>query len=265
MKFRALLFVALMAAPTMAAAQGRDYCPDRPGIGTPACTMEAGRFSLETGLGDWTLNRDSTQREDVFVVGDFLLRMGIADHAEVQVGWTSLGFSRSRDRTTGEVEHRSGTGDLTLALRRNLANPDGSGFSAAVMPFVSLPTGREPIGAGDWGAGLRIPLSYELTSAISLEMVPEFDADVNEDGHGRHFAFGDVVGVAAKLSDALTATAEYQYRTVREPGEHHSEHLSGLSLGWQTSDRFQIDLGANAGLDRDADDLEIYMGISRRF
>ncbi len=265
MQFRTLLFFALMTAPTMAAAQDRDYCPDRPGIGTPACTMAPGRMSFETGLGDWTLSRDADQRDDVLLIGDFLMRVGIAEHAEVQLGWSSLSFARSRDRRTGDVEHRSGTGDLMLALRRNLVNPDGSGFSAAVMPFVSLPTGREPIGAGDWGAGVQIPLSYELSPAISLEMVPEFDADVNEDGNGRHFAFGDVVGVSTPLSDAVTATAEYQFRAVREPGDHHLEHLSGLSLAWQTSDRFQFDIGANAGLDRDADDLEVYLGVSRRF
>ncbi|WP_334181300.1 transporter [Novosphingobium sp.] len=265
MQLRLILLAIMIAGPTSALAQDRDYCPDRPGIGTPACTMDPGRFSLETGLGDWTVNRDSSQREDSVVLGDFLLRMGVADHAEVQVGWTSLGFVRTRDRESGHVDHRTGTGDMTLALRRNLVNPDGSGFSAAMMPFVSLPTGGAAIGAGDWGGGVRIPLSYELTSAVSLEAVPEFDADVDEDRHGRHFTFSDVVGVSVKLAEAITATAEYQFSAVREKGDHHLEHVSGLSLAWQTSDNFQVDLGANAGLDRDSDDLQVYLGVSRRF
>jgi hypothetical protein len=265
MQLRLILLAVMIAAPTTAMAQDRDYCPDRPGIGTPACTMEPGRLSLETGLGDWTVSRDSSQREDTVVLGDVLLRMGVADHAEVQVGWKSLGLVRTRDRQSGQIDHRSGTGDMTLALRRNLANPDGSGFSAAVMPFVSLPTGGAAIGAGDWGGGVRIPLSYELSPVVSLEAVPEFDADVDEDRHGRHFKFSDVVGVSVKLAEAVTATAEYQFSAVRETGDHHLEHVSGLSLAWQTSDNFQVDLGANAGLDRDSDDLEVYLGVSRRF
>ncbi|EQB15303.1 transporter [Novosphingobium lindaniclasticum] len=262
---RACLFLLLAALPSAAFAQERDYCPDRPGIAAPTCTMAPGRISFEAGLGDWTLSRDAAEREDVVVTGDFLLRLGIADHAEVQLGWTSLGFSRTRDRAAGDVEHRTGTGDVMLALRRNLANPDGAGFSAAVMPFLSLPAGRRPIGAGDWGTGLRVPLSYEVSSAITLEMMPEVDAEANEGGKGRHLVLGEVVGLAAHLNDALTATAEYQFRKVDEPGDHHGEHTSGFSIAWQTSDRFQVDLGVNAGLDHDADDLEVYMGISRRF
>lgn len=264
MYLRTLPFLLLLAAPDLAMAQDREFCPDRPGIGSPPCTVDKGRLSFETGLGDWTLNRDAGDREDIFVFGDFLIRAGVADHAEIQLGWTSLGFARNRDEA-GRIDKRSGTGDVMLALRRNFANPDGSGFSVAAMPFVTLPVGRQPIGAGDWGGGLNVPISYEVSSVIKLEMVPELDAEVDDDGQGRHLAFGNVFGVSANLSDTVSATAEYQLREVRETGDHHAEHLSGLSLAWQTSDRFQIDLGANAGLDRDADDFELYMGISRRF
>lgn len=251
--------------PSAARAEDRSYCPDRPGIGTPACTMAPGQFSVEMGAGDWTLNRDDTQREDTFTVGDALVRYGIADHAEVQVGWGMLGFSRTHDRLTGEIDHRSGTGDVTLALRRNLANPDGSGLSVAVMPYVTLPTGREPFGAGDWGAGMLVPLSYELSDSWSLSATTEFDAAVDGDGNGRHFAFSETVGASVSLSDKWSVTAEYQVLADRDPEGHSVQHLSGLSLAWQPRDNLQFDVGANAGLDRDADDLEVYFGVSRRF
>jgi len=269
MKIRAAAFLILALSPGAAMAQERDFCPDRPGIGTPACTMAPGQVAVEAGLGDWTLTRDAATREDVFLTGDFLVRYGVADHAEVQVGWTSLGFSRSRDRTAGGaaggVDHRSGTGDVTLALRRNLASPDGSGFSAALMPFVSLPTGRQPIGAGDWGAGVRLPVSYELSDRWSLVTTTEVDAAVDEDAHGRHLAFSEAAGLALKLGETLTATAEYQVTADHDPEGHSTAHLSGLSLGWQPADNLQLDLGANAGLDRDAPDVEVYVGIARRF
>jgi hypothetical protein len=260
----ALACVALLPAAARAE-EDRDYCTDRPGIGTPACTMAPGTYSVELGLGDWSLNRDAGDRDDVIETGDVLVRYGVAEHAEVQIGWTALGFARHRDGATGSVDHRSGTGDVTVALRRNLLNPDGSGLSIAVMPYVTAPVGRSPIGDGDWAGGVLVPVSYELSDTWSLATTSEVDAAVDEDGHGRHFAASETVGASFKLNDKLTATAEYQFTLDRDPASHHTEHLSGLSLGWQPAADLQFDLGANAGLDHDANDLEVYFGVSHRF
>src|SRR6185503_1298265 len=56
----ALLAALLLLAAGTARAEGlRDFCPDRPGLGTPACTMDPGHIAVELGLGDWTLTRQS--------------------------------------------------------------------------------------------------------------------------------------------------------------------------------------------------------------
>lgn len=255
----------LAIAPAVASAGERDYCPDRPGIGTPSCTLEPGRASVEIGVGDWTHDKDGRERQNVFEAADLLFRYGVAEHAEIQVGWTTLGWSQTRDLMTGKVERRSGSGDVMLALRRNLMNPDGSGLSIAVMPYVSLPTGRQPIGAGDWGAGLRVPLSYELSDRWSLVTTAQVDAAVDEDGTGRHLAFGEVVGATLKIGESVTATTEYQVTADHDPQGHTIGHLLGLSFGWLPGDNIQIDAGANSGLDHDAADIEVYLGLSRRF
>jgi hypothetical protein len=265
MRISAIVVFGAALLPSAAFAEERSYCPDRPGIGTPACTMAPGQFSLEVGLGDWTLERDGSQRQDTFIVGDALLRYGLADHAEVQIGWSMWGNARMRDSALGLVDHHNGSGDVTLALRRNLASPDGSGFSLAVMPYVSVPTGHHEIGGGDWGAGALVPMSYELSDTWSLSSTTEFDAAVDEDGDGRHFAMAETVGATAALSEAVSATAEYQILSDKDPEGHTVQHLAGLSLGWQPQDDLQLDLGANAGLDHDAADVEVYVGISRRF
>lgn len=264
----ARLIVAALACllPLMPAAAGlRDYCPDRPGLGTPSCTIDPGHFSIEAALADWTLDRSAAERDDRLLLGDLLLRYGIGQATEIQLGWTGFGREHDHDRTTGVRTRRSGTGDATVALRHNLRNPDGSGFSAALMASVSLPVGRQPIGAGDWGASLSAPLSWELDGRFSLEFVPEADAAVDQDGDGRHLAYGAVGGLAAKLGEAVTATAEYQLLRDRDPGGHATMRLAGLSLAWQPRDDLQFDIGANGGLDRHAPDVELYIGIARRF
>jgi hypothetical protein len=264
-KLRLLMPVAaLLAAAPAFAGEGRDLCPDRPGLGTPTCTVEPGRAVLEFGLADWTRDSDAGQRTDVLLTGDALLRVGLTPSLEAQIGWTALGRVRERDRGTGAVNRTTQTGDVTLALRRNLRNPDGSGFSIAVMPYASLPVGGHAVGAGDWGAGLLVPLGVE-GGGVSIGVTPHVDAAVDGDGDGRHLAYGSVVGVGFGLSDAVSVTAELSLTRDRDPAGHATEALAGLSAGWQATADSQWDIGAHVGLNRDSPDLQHYFGFARRF
>lgn len=256
-----LLILAAIASPL----EARDLCPDRPGLDTPACTVDPGRLVLETGIGDWTLDKTASQRTDTLTLGDALLRIGVAEHAEIQIGWTAFGHARTRDRLTGAVSRDSGGGDVTLAVKRNLANPDGSGFSAALLPYVTLPAGGQAIGAGTWGAGMILPLSYALTDKLSLSATPEIDAAPDGDRSGRHLRYGSVGGLGMKLSGSVQASAELSLFRDRDPDDRATEALAGLSIGWQPGKEWQLDLGVNAGLNHASPDVEVYGGVVRRF
>jgi hypothetical protein len=106
--------------------------------------MAPGKVQGELGLGDWSREQDTESRIDTVNFGDALLRIGLTGSMEAQLGWTAFGHVRTRDRVTGAVEKESGIGDMRVALRQNLRNPDGSGFSIAVMRrTVSMrPSGR---------------------------------------------------------------------------------------------------------------------------
>ena len=258
---RALWLLALVAAP--AAAQERDYCPERPGLNTPACTIDAGHVSVETSLADWTLTRDGGTRDDQVLIGDTKLRIGLSDHVEAQVGWTPFGHDRQRDASGVTSANR--VGDVTLGLKANLQHPDGNGLAIAVLPYVTLPVGRTPIGAGDWGAGLLLPLTYALSDTVQLEATPEVDAAVNEDGAGRHLAYSGTAGVGLKLLDPLTLTGEVQVERDRDPAGHETHSLAALSVAYQVSKNLQFDLLGAKGLNRDSPDVELYGGIAARF
>lgn len=260
-----VLVATALFAPAIAHAgdRDRDYCPARPGLGTPACTMAPGQVSVETSLGDWTLDKQSSDRTDTVLIGDTSVRIGLTDTIEVQVGWTPLGIVR--ERTGGAVDRAARAGDAALGLKANLRNPDGSGLSIAVQPFVTLPVGRAPIGAGDWGAGLVVPVTYDLSKTVNLEVTPEVDAAVDQDGRGRHLAYSSVIGVGVALNDALTFTLEDQLIRDQDPSGSTTQDLASASLAWMPRKTLQLDIGAVAGLDRNAPDVELYAGIARRF
>ncbi|MBN8814260.1 MAG: transporter [Sphingomonas sp.] len=263
MRITMMLAAMLIAAPAMAQDKPRDYCPARPGLGTPACTIDPGRVSVETSLGDWTLDKQGGDRTDTILIGDTLVRVGLTDTIEVQIGWTPLGIVR--ERSGGVVDRATRVGDVTLGLKANLANPDGSGFSVAVQPFVTLPAGRQPVGAGDWGAGVVVPLTFDLSKAVNVEFVPEVDAAVNGSGRGRHFAASAVVGIGIQLNDKLTVELENQILRDDDPAGKTTQDLAALSFAYKAGDNLQFDIGGIAGLSRDAPDIELLAGVSRRF
>jgi hypothetical protein len=237
---------ALLFAVPAAAEPLRDFCADRPGLGTPPCTIDPSHVAVEIGLADWTIDDPDTVE-----LGQILVRVGLDERTEVQFGGTLLGL----------VGDRSGIGDVTVALRRNLVNPDGSGFSAALMPYASLPTGGEAIGAGTWSGGLLLPLSYDLGSGLQFGLTGQVEAAADEDRSGRHLAYGGVAGLSFPAGDTLSATVELSATRDRDS----TEWLAGVSAAWLAKAGFQLDVGANLGLDKAAPDIELYAGIAKRF
>lgn len=263
--FRLFLTAAGLVAAMPASAQepSREFCADRPGLGTPACILDSGHVQVELGLADWTLERAPGQRTDTWLAGDLLVRLGIADHAELQLGWTA--FGHLRERIGNAVQRQSSTGDVTIALRRSLLHPGGDGARVAVMPYASLPTGGGAIGAGTWSAGVEIPFGFDLSSNVALEFAPKVEAAADSDGDGRHLAYGGVATLDVDFSDRLTAAAELSATRDDDPSGHGTQTLAGLSVGWMAHRDFQLDAGVNLGLDRAAPDVELYAGVSRRF
>lgn len=258
---KALLLLALIATPVWA--QEREYCPERPGLNTPPCIIDKGHVSVETSLADWTLDKSGGDRTDTVLIGDTKVRIGLSDTMEAQVGWTPFGIDR--ERGDGTVERTTGVGDVSLGVKANLLHPDGDGFSVAVLPYVTLPVGRSGIGAGDWGAGALIPLTYDLSQTVTLEATPEVDAAVDEDGDGRHLAYSGTAGLALKPIDAVTLTGELQVERDRDPAGHETRALAALSVGVMAGRNLQFDLLGAAGLNHDAPDLEVYGGVAARF
>lgn len=263
MKIAPALAALLVAAPTAAQDKPRDYCPDRPGLGLPACIIDTGRVSVETSLADWTLERQPGERTDTIVIADTQVRIGLTDTIEALVGWAPVGFVR--DRSGGVVDRATRVGDMTLGLKANLANPNGSGFSVAVQPFVTLPAGRQPVSAGDWGAGVVVPLTYDLSKTVNVQFVPEVDAAVDQDGRGRHLAASAIVGLGVQLGDKLTVEVEGEVLRDDDPLGKTTQDLAAVSLAYKATDDLQFDVGGIAGLNRDAPDVELLAGISRRF
>jgi len=263
MRSKLLGAIVLLLCPAVAAA--RDYCPDRPGIDTPPCTVDAGQLSLETSLGDWAHDGSAAGVTDTLLLGDVMLRYGVDDRTELRAGWTAFGHVRSRTMPGQAVTRSSGTGDVTIGIKRNLIDPDGKDLSIALLPSASLPTGGKAIGAGDWSAGLQVPVNVPLGGAVALLLTPEVDAAANASGNGRHLAYGSAAGLAFAPLRNLNIAIEGSAIRDDDPGGATTELIVGMAAGLMLGDAVQVDVGSEFGVSRGATDRRLYLGFARRF
>ncbi len=259
---RALCGACLLAGWSLPAL-ARDLCLERPGQTTPPCTLESGHVVVETSVTDWSLQQAPGSRTDLTSIAQSALRIGVADHGEVAIGWSPFATARTRDKTTGLIDHASGVGDITLAIKRSFGAADAPHL--AVKAYASLPVGGAASGAGDWGAGAQIPVSLPLTSALQLAMTPEVDAAVNGSGSGRHLAYGGAAGLGLKLSDALSVGCDFRLLQDEDPNGSAPKAAAGVSFALQHGENLQYDMGGNLGLNANSPAVELYLGISKRF
>ncbi len=256
------LAVLLGLFPVSALADTGEFCAERPGQTTPPCVTPPGQFMLESGLAAWQQQHDANSRTDSWSFGATQLRVGLGANVEAQLGWQMLGTSRTSDLTNHVLASASRVGDVTLGLLYGLPGANGP---VAVQIFATLPTGRVPVGAGDWGGGARLPIALALGHGWQLGLTPEIDAAVNQSAHGRHLAFGGAIGLGHALSDSVSLGMDLSLMRDRDPTGSSTRAIATASLAWQANGNTQFDFGGGAGLNHDSPDRQFYLGVARRF
>ena len=264
MKSNVWYFVAAaVCAPTSPALAQDETQPSRgfcAGYGMTGCTMAEGRVAIEATPIDWETAGSRGARVDNFTIGRFALRFGVSDRVEAIAGWTPFGISDPR----GGRRRSDGTGDVTLGAKVNLVNPDGSGFSVAVLPFVNLPTGQQPVGAGKWTGGVAVPISMAL-GHVSLRLRPEVSALPDSDGIGRHPSYTLIGGIRYGLAAKLGVVGELAAQRNDDPMGASDLRFATLLMGWNPDPEVQIEPAVTLGLNQASPDLRVRMAFMKRF
>lgn len=255
--------IALLTVLTTSAAwaQDRPICPDRPGRGTSACTLEEGHVQIELGLFDDSFQRRSGVTIDTGNAGSVLAKWGVSERMDVEAGMAL--YQEQRVHDASGTTRLSGIGDLFLHAKVNPLATDGP-FALVLDPFLKLPTATGGLGNGAVEGGLVLPMSYDLGNNWSLAMTPEADIQRNAVGTGYHANLVDVVGLG-KSFGPFTLGAEVWSAQNLDPAGTTSQYSFDLDVAWLTDNDTQLDGGLNIGLNRATPDVEFYFGISRRF
>lgn len=250
----------VFAAPAAAA---DPICADRPGKGTATCTVPAGVWQVETALIDWTRDDNYGIRTDVTAIGSSLIKYGMSERADIELGVTPWVVVRTRGAGTRETI--SGAGDVLLRVKYRLTS-DNAPVSVAIDPFVKLPTARKRLGNGKVEAGVALPVSAVLGStAISVSATPELAWRVDGDGRGRHPAMIQMVGLGFSPSARVSLSAELWGQWDWDPAGTGKQVSGDGSIAYLLGDSMQLDAGANFGLNRRTPAVQVYAGVSKRF
>ena len=186
----------LLAAPALAADEP-PICTDRPAKANATCTVPAGNFQLESSFAQRSRIESGGAETDIWQVGGSVLKYGLSNRSDLQVGFTPYVDIDSRP------SHVSGIGDLTIRYKHRLTG-DAAKIQVAVIPFVKLPTAKQGIGNGKAEGGLAVLISIATGSPVTVVLGPEVDLLADSDGDGHHLQLANVVNVSASMAPRLT-------------------------------------------------------------
>jgi len=251
------------ASPTFAQdAKEAPICADRPAKANATCTVPAGKFQLETTAVGWGRIESAGAKADAWQVGSSFVKLGLTDRSDLEVGFTP--YLNVRTKVDGASSHTSGIGDVTVRYKQRLT-ADGSSVQVGLIPFVKLPTAKLGIGNNKVEGGLAVPISIATGSPVTVVLGPELDLLADSDGNGRHFAMVNVANVSGPIAPGLTLIGELWTATNFDPVDTVTLVSADAAVAYLANNNFQLDLGANLGLNRNTPDFELYAGFAIRF
>ena len=242
----------------------RDLSTDRPDKTESPYTVDAGRFQVEMDFAIYSRDVDSSIRSEALAIAPFNLKLGLSQSTDIQLLVEPYVEQTIVDRASGARDRISGFGDVTVRLKHNLWGNDGGRTALAVMPVVKLPTGSSGLGNNAVEPGLIVPLAVALSDRVGLGLMTEIDLIEEADGHGYAANFVNSAAVGFDLTRRLGAYVELFAERSTDRGARWNV-TGDMGLTYALTDDFQLDGGVNIGISDAADDIELFMGVSRRF
>jgi hypothetical protein len=233
----------LLAATAAGAADDGPIVTERPSVSASPLALPEGRWQLETGA-QYT---NGAGRVDTQTAPFALLRRSLGDRVELQVGWT--GVTRLEARGEDETLREDGS----FALKWQLT-PDGARTALALLGSTTLPLGEEPAGGDGTDPALGLLWTHAAGGAELFGTALATDRDAGTE-------LTNAVGVGFPVGRATSAYVEYAGTWLDDRGSH----LVNAGIAWLPHDDLQLDVYGGLGLDGDADDTFLGLGLSRRF
>lgn len=232
----------------------RPMSADRPDFTESPFTVDPGAVQLEVSFVDYTKNG----QEEAWTVAPANLKIGLLNNVALQIVLEP--YVREDDGT----ETKDGFGDTQFRLKINLWGNDGGETAFGIMPFIKVPTASNDLGNDHVEGGLIFPFATDLGEGIGLGLMFEADFvyDEADDDYDTEFFATGVLGF--DITDALGLYVEGIGITSTDPDVDFRVIL-GVGATYGLTENIVLDVGVNLGLTGNADDVNLFSGLTVRF
>jgi hypothetical protein len=248
-------------------AELRSLCTDRPTKSTSPCTVDAGRWQLESDVYNVTLQTTDGVTTTTQLFTNPTLKLGLTNNLDFEVNIAPYEQVSTHDKGSGVTATSGGVGDLFLKAKLNLLGDDGGSVAFALEPYVKVPTA--PLGVGDGAVeeGILAPIQVSLPANWQLVIDPEYDELANAIGHGQHSNISGLLSFGYPVTKTVTVSLEVWGDANFDPIGEVKQASFDLGAAWipAKAPNFQLDGGVNLGLNRATPGAQAYLGVSRRF
>lgn len=242
---------------------------DRPGFADTTAVMPRGHIQLELGY-TFTGDSEGTDHTRDHALMQTNLRIGVLDNLEFRMLWSGYSMTRSEfidesprtGRRFHATDHDDGTRDMTFGLRTQLLKNDGWVPDLSLLVNLSAPVGTNSKTFGDVVPDVRLAYGWTLTEKLRLYGVGIAAANVS-DGD-RFFQASGSAGLSYALTDRLGAFIEY-YGIFPAGKDKDCAHNADGGFSFLINDNCQLDFSAGIGLNEQAPDYFVGMGIAFRW
>ncbi|MFW2035189.1 transporter [Acinetobacter junii] len=253
-KLNALTFVAasMLASTTFAA----EFSFDRPGAGIGTGITPVGQLAWEQGLPTVSYqeqNIDGVKDKTLTLNGDMLLRTGLANGLELQLGWQ--GPVWQQHKRAGFKTETDGLGDVSIGLKKAIDLKDDR-LSMAVLAEAIIATGNDEFTAHDDIYSLTSAVAYEFSDLIGTSITMRYEAQ------NSNWAVTAIPTIDYKIAGKLSGYSEFIYRKAESQDYQYG---LGTGLVYAINDRAQLDASLGVDLDGDVRSYNGGLGVSVLF
>ena len=239
----------------------RDLSTDRPDATESANTLDAGHFQIESDLFKTIRNRKDgiLSIENNYNVAN--LKLGLTNSVDFHLIVNTYVNTFQKDETGNKTNNKSGFGNMTIRVRKNLWGNDDGKTALAIMPYVSLPTGKMYDDNAVEG-GVVFPFNLTITDVFSFGTQAQFDWTKSQNRAGYHASISQsaVLGMAFTKRTEMFVESYYNYDF--EKKKIDVSFNTGPS--YELTENLKIDAGVNLGLTKNTDKV-YFIGFSFRY
>ncbi|MQZ56612.1 transporter [Acinetobacter junii] len=253
-KLNALTFVAasMLASTTFAA----EFSFDRPVAGIGTGITPVGQLAWEQGLPTVSYqeqNIEGVKDKTLTLNGDMLLRTGLANGLELQLGWQ--GPVWQQHKRAGFKTETDGLGDVSIGLKKAIDLKDDR-LSMAVLAEAIIATGNDEFTAHDDIYSLTSAVAYEFSDLIGTSITMRYEAQ------NSNWAVTAIPTIDYKIAGKLSGYSEFIYRKAESQDYQYG---LGTGLVYAINDRAQLDASVGVDLDGDVRSYNGGLGVSVLF